>query len=105
LEQARKREQVETYRQTILTALQEVEDSLSNLLKAYEDEEKNEVQIDTSRKDVALSQAMYQHGLQTKLDLLRAENELLLRESKMIQSKSDQLIGVVSLYKALGGGY
>lgn len=105
LEQARQREQIETYRQTILTALKEVEDSLSKLLRAYEDQETNDQERKASSQVLQVTQALYQNGLRARLDVLKAENELLLREVRAIQAKTDKLVATVELYKALGGGY
>lgn len=102
---AKQKEELENYRQTILTAMKDVEDSLSSLKSGYESLDSNNQQVQLTRKNMQLTGSRYQQGLVPKLDLIQAESELIRYRQNAIQSKADTVIATVSLYKALGGGY
>ncbi len=102
---AKQKEQLETYRQTILTALKDVEDSLSMLRSDYQSMDSNTERLTLTQKNLALTDNRYQQGLAPKLDVLQAQSELLRYQQTAIQTKADTAIATVSLYKALGGGF
>lgn len=102
---AKQKEQLETYRQTILTAMKDVEDGLSSLKSGYERMDSNQRQVALTRENLALVDSRYRQGLTPKLDRLQAESELIRYRQNVSQSKADTAIATVSLYKALGGGY
>jgi NodT family efflux transporter outer membrane factor (OMF) lipoprotein len=102
---AKQKEELENYRQTILTAMKDVEDSLSSLKSGYESLDSNNQQVTLTQKNLQLTNSRYQQGLVPKLDLIQAESELIRYRQNAIQSKADTAIATVSLYKALGGGY
>jgi len=55
--------------------------------------------------DTQLSLARYHTGLTNYIEVLDAEELLYPAESALAQTPRDQLIAVVNLYKALGGGW
>lgn len=106
--QAKKRyyEQVAlNYEKTILTALKEVSDLLSfkeSLVYMIENRSKA---TEFLRKAVKLSLDRYSAGLANYIEVLDAQQELYPAENDLINAQKDQLVTVVQLYKALGGGW
>ena len=54
---------------------------------------------------VDLSLLRYRTGLANYFEVLEAEQELYPAQDALAQAERDQLLTVVSLYKALGGGW
>jgi multidrug efflux system outer membrane protein len=94
-----------TYRQTILTALQDVE----NALIAYSREQARRSALAravvSNRQALDLSTRLYRQGLTEFLNVLNAERSLLGVEDALAQSEANVAIDLASLYKALGGGW
>lgn len=94
-----------TYRQTVLSAIQEVEDDLSNLntlSKEYQDEEKA---VQAARKTAELTLAQYKEGTATGLQVITANALLLSAENTAVTLYARRLTSAVSLTSAMGGGW
>ncbi|MFH2045521.1 MAG: efflux transporter outer membrane subunit [Pseudomonadota bacterium] len=93
------------YKQTILTALQEVDNAL--IASAKEDERKKALYdaVTANKKAVDLAKQLYIHGQSNFLDVLLAQRSLYASEDSLIQSTRTVSINLVALYKALGGGW
>jgi NodT family efflux transporter outer membrane factor (OMF) lipoprotein len=93
------------YRYTVLTAFQNVADSLRNLdtdalaLKAYAESES------VAKQSVDLSQAQYRLGAVTFFQLL--QNETLYQQARvnLAQAQATRLADTAALYQSLGGGW
>lgn len=92
-----------SYQKTNLTAIQEVNDSLSNLKLDNEKLIKNEKTLSMEEKDFNFTQAKYNEGIISKLDLLQKREMLLSMKKLVADSKTDCLINHISLYKAVAG--
>jgi NodT family efflux transporter outer membrane factor (OMF) lipoprotein len=102
---ARYQETVATYREAVLTAYQEVENSLIALQQL--DREHHSQSVATSAANRALSQAMYRYkeGLTTYLDVVFVQNIYLQAELSNINISARRQVESVQLIKALGGGW
>lgn len=93
------------YRQTVLVALEEVESALIRYgsewqtLKALKDAEK------TRQEGFRIAKLRYREGEEEFLTILDAERSLVSAEDAVIQSEIDLLTKLITLYKALGGGW
>jgi multidrug efflux system outer membrane protein len=98
-------ELVANYRQTVLAAYSEVEDSLAaqNLLSSQYEAE-SEALI-AARKQLELANNRYRDGLVTYLEVATAESTELNIEFGTVQTRGQQLVAAVNLVKALGGGW
>jgi len=99
------REVVADYRQTVLSAFSEVEDSLAaqNLIAAqYQTESEALV---AARKQLQLANNRYRDGLVTYLEVATAESAELSIEFGTVQLRGEQLVAAVNLVKSLGGGW
>jgi outer membrane protein, multidrug efflux system len=93
------------YKATIVQAFSEVSDALtaqSNLVRQREALEK---QVAALQDVVHLSLLRYDTGRATYFEVLEAEQQLYPAEDALAQTQRDQLLAVVNLYKALGGGW
>ena len=98
-------ETVAEYRKTILTAFQETSDALIAEQTLVKQRESLEGQITALRQSQSTAKLRYDNGRASYFEVLEAEQELYPAEYQLAQTQRDQLLAVVSLYKALGGGW
>jgi len=96
---------VANYRQTVLTAFQEVEDSLSGLSVLARAAETQHLSVDAAQRALKIANDRYSGGLVTYLDVINAEQALLDSQRLATQLLGQRLIASVTLVKALGGGW
>jgi NodT family efflux transporter outer membrane factor (OMF) lipoprotein len=96
---------VATYRQTVLTAFQEVEDSLSGLSVLAQAAETQQQAVDASQRALKIASDRYTGGLVTYLDVITAQQNLLDTQRLATQILGQRLVTSVGLVKALGGGW
>lgn len=93
------------YQQTVQGAFREVSDSLIGYRKSREIREQRELLVNTLRDRSRLSYLRYTGGVATLLDALDADRELFEAERSLAVARRDELLSVVRLYRALGGGW
>src|SRR5205814_410482 len=98
-------ETIARYRATIVEAFREVADALAAKTRLAEQRTSQEKQVTALHEAVQLSLTRYQAGLSNYLEVLDAEERLYPAENTLAQTQRDQLVAVVNLYKALGGGW
>ena len=98
-------ETIAAYRGTIVRALREVSDALAAEAKLVERRAAEERQVKALAQAVELSLDRYRTGLANYFEVLEAQQQLYPAEDALAQSQRDQLLTVVALYKALGGGW
>lgn len=94
-----------TYQQTVLNALQDAESALIS----YTEDLKTTSQLNESsarnERLVHLTSERYTKGLVNKLNLISSQLQWNTAEQSLLQSETKTLLDLVSLYKALGGGW
>jgi len=96
---------VATYRQSVLTAFQEVEDNLSSL-RILDAESRNQDQaVGSAESSLALSTNRYKGGLVTYLEVITAQSAALNNEVTAVNLMTRRMNSTVLLIKALGGGW
>ena len=93
------------YCNTNLQALKEVEDALVSVETLTKELEARKSQTESAKKVVALSQARYDNGFSSYLELLDAQRTLFETELITSNIRQQQLSAYVELYRALGGGW
>lgn len=93
------------YRETILVAFREVSDTLIAQETLVDQRTALESQTASLKEAVDLSLLRYNAGRASYFEVLEAEQLLFPAEDALAQTQRDQLIAVVNLYKALGGGW
>ncbi len=103
--EARAQQALAKYQKTILTAFKDVEDALITVQKTREQRTAQEQQVATLRSAFQLATLRYQGGRASYLDMLTAQRNLFDAELSLATTRRQQLVAVVQLYKALGGGW
>ncbi|WP_050976765.1 efflux transporter outer membrane subunit [Hyphomicrobium sp. MC1] len=93
------------YRSSVLTALEDVENSLVGLSQERVRNRKLSESAKAYRQATTLSRALYQSGSTSFLDVLDAERSLYSAEDTLIESNVSIVKDYISLNKALGGGW
>ena len=94
-----------TYRKTVLGALQEVENALIAFAKEQEHYKSLKDSVDANGKAADLSLKLYSEGLLDFLNVLVAQRSLYAAENALVQSNYSISTDLITLYKALGGGW
>jgi outer membrane protein TolC len=85
--------------------LTEVSDSLIDYTKRREQRSEQEAVVDARARSVQLSRLRYQGGLDNFLQVLDAETRLFDGQLVLVDLKREELVAIVRLYRALGGGW
>lgn len=93
------------YRQIALTALRDVSDSLISRDRLEDVREQRARQVTALEKAVKLSSERYTAGKASYYEVLEAQQQLFPAELNLARTQRDQLLTIVALYKALGGGW
>jgi outer membrane protein, multidrug efflux system len=93
------------HQQTIQTAFRDVSDALVQYRKEREIRTQQELLVSTLRDRARLAYLRYQGGVDTLLNALDADRDLFNAELSLTQTKRNELLSLVQLYKALGGGW
>jgi multidrug efflux system outer membrane protein len=103
--ESRQREVLIRYEQAIQQAFREVEDALVAHRKAREALAEQGAAVRASREALSIAESRYTSGLTSYLDVLNAQRTLLAAEVAESRTLLSQLVAVVQLYRALGGGW
>lgn len=98
-------ESVAQYRATVINAFRETSDALVARQTLASERTAQASQVDALRQSVDLALQRYENGRASYFEVLEAEQQLFLAEAELAQTERDQLLAVVNLYKALGGGW
>ena len=93
------------YRQTVLEAFREVEDALVRTTKGREESVVQKNQVDALTSTAELARLQFDQGRVDYLQVLDAERSLFSAELEMVQKEIDLLGSLISVYKAMGGGW
>jgi len=105
VQDARLQQSVIRYRSAVLSALEETENALVNYSNEQSRRERLENAVRANEEAVTLSNDRYRAGLTDFLSVLDAQRELYANEDLLAQSRTTQTLGLIALYKALGGGW
>jgi len=98
-------ENVADYRQSVLVAFQDVEDSLSALRYLAQQSEAENRAFDSYKKALDLTNARYTTGLVSYFEVIQAQGLALNAEQLTVQINGNRMASTVLLIKALGGGW
>ncbi|MEZ4793158.1 MAG: efflux transporter outer membrane subunit [Gelidibacter sp.] len=93
------------FKRSLLIAGNEVSDALYSYNQETKKFEFRELEVEALRSAESNSSELLKNGYANYLDLLTARQSALNAELNMIDSKLQQLLSVVNLYEALGGGW
>lgn len=105
LAEATQREMAASYQKSIQNAFREVSDALVDHEKNREQRIQEESFVKALEDADSLSQMRYKGGLDSYLQVLDAERNLFQGQLALARLKRDELVSVVQVYRALGGGW
>ena len=105
LAEAQKESAVVQYQKTIQTAFTEVSNALIAHQRVKESRVQQQALVTALEDRKSLAYARYNGGVDTQLNALDADRDLLQAELDLRQIRLNELLSVVQLYRALGGGW
>ena len=102
---ARYDQSVAAYRQTVLTAFQEVEDNLAALVALRTELDAARAAERAAAETLRITQEQYKAGTVSYLNVAVVQNAYLSAQRSVLDGESRQLIATVNLVSALGGGW
>ena len=96
---------VANYRQTVLSAFQEVEDNLAAQRILADEAQTQQAAVTAAEQSLALSNNRYRGGVTTYLEVITAQSAALSNERTAVQILGRRMTASVQLIKALGGGW
>jgi len=99
------RQSIDTYRQTVLGAFQEVEDNLAALRILNDEEVVQQSAVASAEHSLALSINRYKGGIVNYLEVITAQNAALADEVTEVSIQTRRMQASVLLVKAIGGGW
>jgi len=105
LAQAERERALIQYERTIQTAFAEVSDALIAHQRVRESREKQEALVAALTDRLRLAYLRYRGGVDTQLNALDADRDLFQAELDLARIRLQEVLTVVELYKALGGGW
>ncbi len=105
LAEARFQESVAAYQRTVQGAFREVSDGLIDYERTREYLVKQQQNTQAHRDATTTANDRYEGGVTSYLEVLYNEQELFSAELGLAQARRNELLSVVQLYRALGGGW
>jgi NodT family efflux transporter outer membrane factor (OMF) lipoprotein len=96
---------VASYRQTVLTAMEEVENGISGLRSLERAAAAADASVASAQRAFDIATERYKGGVAIYLDVLTAQQTLLGNQRQAVQIHGQQFLTAVYLVKALGGGW
>jgi len=96
---------VASYRQTVLSAFQQVEDNLATLRILYQEVLQQDAAVKSADRNLALAVDRYRLGIDPYLNVITAQTSLLTNQQTAVNLRIQQMTASVQLIEALGGGW
>jgi len=96
---------VATYRNTVLTAFQQVEDNLSALRILSQEIQEQDQAVNSAQRVLTLATDRYRLGIDPYLNVITAQTSLLANQQTAVDLRMQQITASVQLIEALGGGW
>jgi NodT family efflux transporter outer membrane factor (OMF) lipoprotein len=103
--QASYEQTVANYRQTVLTAFQQVEDNLATLRILSREIQEQDAAIQSAERNLQLANDRYRAGIAPYLNVITAQTTLLSNQQTAVHLRRQQMMASVQLVEALGGGW
>jgi NodT family efflux transporter outer membrane factor (OMF) lipoprotein len=98
-------ESIATYRQTVLTAFQQVEDALSDLRILAQQAQAEQAAVNDATQSVQIALNEYEAGTQAYTTVVTAQATLLSDQESALTIQQNRLTASIALIEALGGGW
>ncbi len=98
-------ETVAAYQQVVLQSMKDVSDALIAREKLVEIEAQQVIAVDSLNQAVKLATDRFLGGLSSYFEVLEAQQELFPAEQALADTRTQKMLVLVQLYRALGGGW
>ena len=105
VQNARQEQALDTYEQTVLTALEDAENAITAYAREQTRRKSLSQSVQADEQALELSTQLYNNGLADFLHVLDSERSLYAAQDALVQSDQTVSLNLVQLYKALGGGW
>ncbi|WP_286263734.1 efflux transporter outer membrane subunit [Thalassotalea atypica] len=105
VQDARFQQTLERYQQTVLSAAREIDDAAIAIVKTSEQFVILEQAVQASERALSLANTRYREGYSSFQRVLDAQRAVFSRTEQLVLNRGEHVRSVVSLYKALGGGW
>ena len=105
LAEAQQRSALAQYENAIQTGFRDVSDALIQYQNVRKVRAQRELLVTALQDRKRLAYMRYQGGVDTMLNALNSDQDLFVAQLSLAQSRLDELLSLVQLYKALGGGW
>jgi NodT family efflux transporter outer membrane factor (OMF) lipoprotein len=96
---------VASYKQTVLTAFQQVEDYIATLRVTSDQINREDAAIEAAQRYLNIATARYETGLDPYLNVMTAQLTLLSNQQTQVTLRVNEMTAAVELVQALGGGW
>ena len=103
--EARREQAIASYQRSVAAAFGDVRNALTAQTMAREALQAESQRVEALREALRLANLRYEGGLSSRLEVLDADRQLLLAQMARINAENTQRAAIVSLFKALGGGW
>jgi NodT family efflux transporter outer membrane factor (OMF) lipoprotein len=94
-----------TYRQTVLTAFQQVEDYLAQTRILSQQIQQQRAAVDSAQTALNLEMGRYETGIDPYIDVVSLQNTVFSNQQTLTSIQIEQMTGAIQLVEALGGGW
>jgi NodT family efflux transporter outer membrane factor (OMF) lipoprotein len=98
-------ETIANYRQDVLTAFQQVEDTLASLRILSQEVQEQDEAVTSAQRNLKIATDRYRLGLDPYLNVITAQTALLSNQQTTVNLKMERMTSSVQLIEALGGGW
>jgi NodT family efflux transporter outer membrane factor (OMF) lipoprotein len=96
---------VANYRETVLTAFQQVEDDLASLRLLSAEIQQQDTAVKSAQENLAVATDRYRLGIDPYLNVITAQTALLSNQQTAENIRMQEMVAAVQLIEALGGGW
>lgn len=94
-----------SYRETVLTAFQQIEDNLAALRLLSTEIQQQDTAVKSAQRNLAVATDRYRLGIDPYLNVITAQTTLLSNQQTAVNLSMQQMTASVQLIEALGGGW
>ncbi len=105
VQDARLQQLLESYQNTVLTAVKEVEDGMVAMLRSREQERILAQTEAAAQRSLTLANVGYREGISDFQRVLDAQNSLLRAQQQNVAARGTTVSSAIGIYRALGGGW
>lgn len=105
VQDARLQQAIDNFKNTVLQAAREIDDAAISVVKTLEQQVPQQASIQAAKRSLELANTRYREGYADFQRVIEAQRTVVSQEGKGIVNNSSHISAVISVYKAVGGGW